>query len=241
MSATGYATPQLRRDQTRNLLNHSSPAVDRQDSTLDVTPDVEESVDFDDGAGQPKLKGQVWPGMGLFDSASLDQKRKRNQRKNPEVLRTMKRSSEAVQPLYSVWIIDDQEVWVHQRTRNLEELPENWDSDEVGTNFCFVNGLNPKLTRLPNSRSLMKTSRSLLLLAVLQRSIRLARSKLRLKNAMPARPATLVPSPPQTTTRFPCQRTWPVALFQFPRGLWTSSRRLLWARALVPLRFSRLP
>ncbi|EXJ79194.1 hypothetical protein A1O3_08695 [Capronia epimyces CBS 606.96] len=45
-----------------------------------------------------KLKGTVWPGMDLFDAASDEMKRKRNQKKDGSVLRRMERLSALVEP-----------------------------------------------------------------------------------------------------------------------------------------------
>ncbi|KAI1003712.1 hypothetical protein K3495_g4492 [Podosphaera aphanis] len=45
-----------------------------------------------------KLKGVLWPGMDLFDSATLEQKRMRNQRKGDEVLADMIYTSTQVEP-----------------------------------------------------------------------------------------------------------------------------------------------
>lgn len=46
--------------------------------------------------GRAILKGVIWPGMGLFDSASEDQRRRRNQRKDKSVLENMEISSQTV-------------------------------------------------------------------------------------------------------------------------------------------------
>ncbi|EXJ96255.1 hypothetical protein A1O1_01381 [Capronia coronata CBS 617.96] len=45
-----------------------------------------------------KLKGTVWPGMDLFDAASDEMRRKRNQKKDGSVLRRMERLSALVEP-----------------------------------------------------------------------------------------------------------------------------------------------
>ncbi|CAK7224113.1 hypothetical protein SCUCBS95973_005409 [Sporothrix curviconia] len=50
-----------------------------------------------------KLKGIVWPGMDLFDSATPDQKRKRNQRKDVAALDLLKVTSENVTATETVW------------------------------------------------------------------------------------------------------------------------------------------
>jgi hypothetical protein len=73
------------------------------DSTQDLTcltrasqgGDELESVDTEDAAS---LKGVMWPGMGLFDSASDEMKRKRNQRKDGTILEQMEITSATVEP-----------------------------------------------------------------------------------------------------------------------------------------------
>jgi len=53
-----------------------------------------------------KLKGVKWPGMDLFDSATLEMKRIRNQRKDVSVLEQMKETSMAVKPNEYVYSLD---------------------------------------------------------------------------------------------------------------------------------------
>ncbi|CAK7210897.1 hypothetical protein SBRCBS47491_000934 [Sporothrix bragantina] len=50
-----------------------------------------------------KLKGIVWPGMDLFDAATPDQKKKRNQRKDDAALDLLKVTSENVTATETVW------------------------------------------------------------------------------------------------------------------------------------------
>lgn len=50
-----------------------------------------------------KLKGTVWPGMALFDAATSDMRRKRNQKKDGSVLRKMERLATMVQPFEAVY------------------------------------------------------------------------------------------------------------------------------------------
>ncbi len=66
-----------------------------------------------------KLKGVKWPGMGLFDSANEDQKRKRNQRKDNSVLKLMEQTSSSVEPTEFVWTGGGE----FQRTRDIYDSP----------------------------------------------------------------------------------------------------------------------
>jgi geranylgeranyl transferase type-2 subunit beta len=45
-----------------------------------------------------KLKGVLWPGMSLFDSATAEMKRMRNQKKDGSILAQMKTTSNEVEP-----------------------------------------------------------------------------------------------------------------------------------------------
>ena len=45
-----------------------------------------------------KLKGIYWPGMDLFDSATTQMKRMRNQKKDGTILAQMKKTSKVVTP-----------------------------------------------------------------------------------------------------------------------------------------------
>ncbi|KAL9618836.1 MAG: hypothetical protein Q9160_006495 [Pyrenula sp. 1 TL-2023] len=49
-------------------------------------------------ADQSKLKGIYWPGMSIFDSASDEMKKKRNQKKDGSLLKQMEKTSEIVEP-----------------------------------------------------------------------------------------------------------------------------------------------
>src|SRR3569833_2756655 len=66
-----------------------------------------------------RLKGTVWPGMALFDSATPEQKRKRNQRKDSSVLEQMKLTSQAVSATECIWTPDGQ----FQRARDIYASP----------------------------------------------------------------------------------------------------------------------
>lgn len=51
----------------------------------------------------PKLKGVLWPGMDLFDAATEEMRRRRNQKKDGSALRTMQRTSELVMPAEAIY------------------------------------------------------------------------------------------------------------------------------------------
>lgn len=53
----------------------------------------------DEVGGNSKLKGVFWPGMAIFDSASPDAKRKRNQKKDGSILEQMEHNAAIVEPI----------------------------------------------------------------------------------------------------------------------------------------------
>lgn len=79
-----------------------------------------EPATVDDGGDSSKLKGTIYPGMGLFDAATPLQKRKRNQKKHASVVRNMELTSASIGPDEEVWDITMSEV---TRTRNVYDSP----------------------------------------------------------------------------------------------------------------------
>lgn len=132
VDASPYETPVPR--QLRRLY----PAIGtpgRQSESASVAPSVaseyeatEALADVADGdADRAKLKGIFWPGMSLFDSATPDQKRKRNQRKDVKVVRNMEQVAAGVEPIECIWSEDIS----LQRTRDIYATPS-----PVGSPVC---------------------------------------------------------------------------------------------------------
>ncbi|KAA6409107.1 MAG: hypothetical protein FRX48_07451 [Lasallia pustulata] len=71
-----------------------------EDHKMDLMADehVPEVVE-DEVGGNNKLKGVCWPGMAIFDSASPDAKRKRNQKKDGSILEQMEHNAAMVEPI----------------------------------------------------------------------------------------------------------------------------------------------
>ena len=57
-----------------------------------------EMDEVESNADSSRLKGIIWPGMDLFDSAGADARRKRNQKKESTVLEAMQAQSERIEP-----------------------------------------------------------------------------------------------------------------------------------------------
>ncbi|KAJ5247291.1 hypothetical protein N7468_002274 [Penicillium chermesinum] len=74
---------------------------------LDSTFPTNTSDEFDYKVGpdeMARLKGIIWPGMDLFDSATQQMRRKRNQKKDCEVLKKMEQSSLQIEPTEFVFL-----------------------------------------------------------------------------------------------------------------------------------------
>lgn len=85
---------------------------------------VDEVPEFDDGQGEhTKLKGVVWDGMGLFDSATPDMRRKRNQKKAVSVVEQLQATSEVVEATECVFDAEG----VLRRERPITGNPEEED------------------------------------------------------------------------------------------------------------------
>lgn len=135
---SAYRTPVTRRSQrlAANGISKrqvkSEPWVDEEeDEELENRSEEEEHVDvaavdaaIDWTSDKSKLKGVFWPGMSLFDSATEEQKRKRNQRKDAAVLRNMEQVAAGVEPTECVWT-EDIDL---QRTRDIYATPSVFGS-----------------------------------------------------------------------------------------------------------------
>ena len=66
--------------------------------TASLDSELEQEFDEIERSDMTKLKGIIWPGMDLFDAASPEARRMRNQKKGSAVLATMQANSELVEP-----------------------------------------------------------------------------------------------------------------------------------------------
>ncbi|PQE12631.1 Terpenoid cyclases prenyltransferase alpha-alpha toroid protein [Rutstroemia sp. NJR-2017a BBW] len=97
-----YATPTTRR-QVPGYSHRETPLRRRNASIADklMTPFKPEGTDDvveEKLSDSTKLKGVLWPGMDLFDSATAEMKRMRNQRKDGSILESMIAASADVEP-----------------------------------------------------------------------------------------------------------------------------------------------
>ncbi|KAK3950380.1 hypothetical protein QBC32DRAFT_372009 [Pseudoneurospora amorphoporcata] len=93
------------------------------DSILPSSEVTSEITEFDDDDESSKLKGIRYPGMGLFDSANEQQKRKRNQRKDESVLKLMEEASTTIEQKEVIY----NEDWTLQRERDVYASPSIYE------------------------------------------------------------------------------------------------------------------
>ncbi|RMD43964.1 hypothetical protein DV735_g1160, partial [Chaetothyriales sp. CBS 134920] len=106
------------------------PAPPSSPHPLDYSPGVDSVLDSALTLKIAKLKGKVWPGMALFDAATPDEQRRRNQKKDGSVLRRMERLSRLVDPQEAVYSPN----LSLQKQRHIDDL------DELGS---LVDGEEP--------------------------------------------------------------------------------------------------
>jgi hypothetical protein len=75
-------------------------------STSPVKTPTSESICDDLPEDTSKLKGILWPGMSLFDSATPTARRKRNQKKDASIVEQLEANSLDVEPTEMVWTPD---------------------------------------------------------------------------------------------------------------------------------------
>lgn len=95
----------LRRKHRRTKPGSPAKRVLPSDPTLSSEADFPVELDLEHLATpeHAKLKGTIWPGMALFDAATSEMKKKRNQKKDGSVLRKMERLATLVQPFEAVY------------------------------------------------------------------------------------------------------------------------------------------
>lgn len=137
-----YQTPPIKRAESVYPLPDSPQDSVFANGAADTrfVPDIVENTDG--GSSATKLKGVVLPGMNIFDAATPDQRRMRNQKKHESVLRNMTRDSKLIGQTEYVW--DDQFRSV-TRTRNVYDSP-SVDGSPVNTPFRIQGGFIAMLT-----------------------------------------------------------------------------------------------
>lgn len=151
--ADPYQTPPIKRAESVYPLPDSPQEVAFMNDVVDVKlgSDTLDGIEgTDGGSGATKLKGIVLPGMDLFDAATPDQKRMRNQKKHESVLKNMSRASQAIEQTECVW---DEQLQSITRTRNVYDSP-SVDGSPVGALFLsfFLSGNMKSISASDNNR-----------------------------------------------------------------------------------------
>lgn len=79
-------------------LPRRTPRHRRQKQSMSNISFMDDDLCEEPANEEAKLKGTYWEGMGLFDSATADMKRKRNQKKHVSVLRALEMTSASIEP-----------------------------------------------------------------------------------------------------------------------------------------------
>ncbi|KPI45847.1 uncharacterized protein AB675_524 [Cyphellophora attinorum] len=104
-------------------LRHSSPQL-YTDAPVSSPPFKIDPALGDAAGGKAntntKLKGKIWPGMALFDAASPEEARKRNQKKDASVVKRMERLSQLVEPAEVTYSAE----WSPRKNRHIDDLDD---------------------------------------------------------------------------------------------------------------------
>ena len=95
-------------------------AVERTNSTPDPSG---QNIEKAESVQPPVLKGVKWPGMSIFDSASLEAQRLRNQKKDSSILEQMEHNSGVVEQMERIYWPDGSLKQERLITGNVESSP----------------------------------------------------------------------------------------------------------------------
>ncbi|KAJ5442581.1 Terpenoid cyclases/protein prenyltransferase alpha-alpha toroid [Penicillium cf. griseofulvum] len=118
-------TPIQRRHRPEPLERTSTSSRDTPDPFIDsgdqtqVSGDTE--IDKTRAEEMARLKGVQWPGMDIFDSATVQMRRRRNQKKDSAVLKMMELTSSLVEPNEMVFSSEGTLLKEREITGNVEE------------------------------------------------------------------------------------------------------------------------
>ncbi|KAI9042284.1 uncharacterized protein KD926_005784 [Aspergillus affinis] len=97
----GMSTFQSTPSWTRTLelmANTATQVLDKPPNSDPFIDDNDAEADKERAEEIARLKGVLWPGMDIFDSATEQMRRKRNQKKDESILRMMEKTSMCVEP-----------------------------------------------------------------------------------------------------------------------------------------------
>ncbi|KAH8432635.1 uncharacterized protein LDX57_010262 [Aspergillus melleus] len=97
MSSTFESTPNWTRT-LEFMANTVTQALDKHSNSDPFVDDNDADADKERAEEIARLKGVLWPGMDIFDSATEQMRRKRNQKKDESILKMMEKTSMCVEP-----------------------------------------------------------------------------------------------------------------------------------------------
>lgn len=115
----------------RHTSSQPTSALEHESEDANGTHDMHTKMPIpcDEGSAQsPVLKGVQWPGMDIFDSASPEAQRKRNQKKNISVIAQMELNSTSVEPLERIYWPEGRLKMERIITGNVESSPPKEES-----------------------------------------------------------------------------------------------------------------
>lgn len=121
-----------------------------------------------------KLKGTIWPGMTLFDAATEEMQKKRNQKKDGSILKHMQASSAMIEPLETTYSPGG----TLRRERHMDDLEDDDDLLEGET----------LIKRSPSKRRQKRKGLKKLPVSVAHRKVR--RAKARRRSTRPTNSST---------------------------------------------------
>ncbi|KAK8049624.1 hypothetical protein PG994_011354 [Apiospora phragmitis] len=125
------------------------PSDNTADTSLIGIPDLPEGLTAEDAHNAKFKKGEWLKGMDVFDAASQEDRRKRNQRKDPSVLAKMQLNSGLVAQTETVCDL----YFNKQRERNVYDEPSIDGSGDEKKASRTGRGRKPRVTKAPRAKS----------------------------------------------------------------------------------------
>jgi hypothetical protein len=149
-----YETSSEYSDPSEQRRRYRYPAVDNCAIEDDPADQAEDPMAVSEST---KLKGVYWPGMDIFDSATPEMRRKRNQKKDSSVVEQLELNSQEVEA--TELIFTPHGSFKRQRRISSAEYDDE-DDIEIKTESPQTTRLRPALSRLdPNTRRTRQNTR----------------------------------------------------------------------------------
>ncbi|KAK8138552.1 hypothetical protein PG984_001932 [Apiospora sp. TS-2023a] len=127
----------------------SFPSDNTADTSLIGVPDLPEGLTAEDAHNAKFKKGEWLKGMDVFDAASQEDRRKRNQRKDPSVLAKMQLNSGLVAQTETVCDLQ----FIKQRERNVYDEPSVDGSGDEKKASRTGRGRKPRASKASRAKS----------------------------------------------------------------------------------------